>query len=90
MADQYLRGPDVLKRYGIHETTLWRWLRDPDLAYVGFPRPLRIRGRRYWLLHELEEWERGNAGGNKNARLPVQDNAILCDVETGEIIEKFP
>ena len=35
--------------------TLWRWLHDPEL---GFPKPFRINGRRFWKEPELTAWER--------------------------------
>jgi hypothetical protein len=35
--------------------SLWRWLRDPKL---GFPRPMRINGRRFWKLAALEAWDK--------------------------------
>ncbi|WP_287742661.1 hypothetical protein [Methylobacterium sp.] len=34
--------------------TLWRWERDPKLA---FPQPLRINGRRYWRRADIEAFE---------------------------------
>ena len=37
---------------------LWRWLRNEELA---FPRPLRINGRRFWKLADLEAWEAARA-----------------------------
>ena len=54
-ARTYLTGPMVCRRYAISQMGLWRWMRDADL---GFPQPtLRIRDRRYWLLHDLVQWE---------------------------------
>lgn len=50
----YLPGPAVRARYGVTDMSLWRWLRDDAL---GFPQPLRIHGRRFWKLAELEAWE---------------------------------
>ena len=57
---RYLPGPKVRERYGVSDMTLWRWLRNAELK---FPRPTVINGRRYWLLKELEEWEKARAGG---------------------------
>ncbi|MEH2626087.1 putative DNA-binding transcriptional regulator AlpA [Bradyrhizobium sp. AZCC 1719] len=31
--------------------TLWRWLQDDSL---GFPKPTKIRQRRYWDADEIE------------------------------------
>jgi predicted DNA-binding transcriptional regulator AlpA len=34
--------------------TIFRWLADPKL---GFPQPIRINGRRYWRLADLQAFE---------------------------------
>jgi predicted DNA-binding transcriptional regulator AlpA len=57
---KYLPGRRVSNRYGVSDMTLWRWERDAELR---FPKSTRINGRRYWLLEELEEWERARAAG---------------------------
>jgi len=54
----YLTSLQVRARYGgVSDMALWRWLRNPKL---GFPRPIKINGRNYWRLDELEAWERRN------------------------------
>src|SRR5215208_1947562 len=55
---RYLTGPQVCLRYAISDMSLWRWLKDTELA---FPQPsLRIRDRRYWLEADLVAWERSH------------------------------
>ena len=50
-----LTARDVETRYGgVSRNTLFRWQRDPELE---FPRPVLIRGRRYWRVEELAAWE---------------------------------
>ncbi len=51
----YLPGPQVATRYGRSDMTIHRWLNDTDM---GFPRPYYFGRFRYWLLAELEAWER--------------------------------
>ncbi|OXE42989.1 transcriptional regulator [Methylobacterium radiotolerans] len=41
-------------RYGVSDMTIFRWLADPRL---GFPQPIRINGRRYWRLADLQAFE---------------------------------
>jgi predicted DNA-binding transcriptional regulator AlpA len=53
-ADSYLTGPMVNKRYNISAMTRWRWERSREL---GFPAPLKINNRNYWLLEALQLWE---------------------------------
>lgn len=51
----YLSGPQVLQRFGISEMSLWRWEKDEALR---FPKPMRIRNRKFFRLADIEAWER--------------------------------
>jgi predicted DNA-binding transcriptional regulator AlpA len=55
---RYLPDPKVCERYGITSMTLWRWDHDP---LVNFPKPIRIKRRKYRDEAELVEWERSQA-----------------------------
>ena len=59
---RYLPDPKVCQRYKITPMTLWRWDHDPD---VNFPKPLRIKKRKYRDESELEVWERTRAAGGE-------------------------
>jgi predicted DNA-binding transcriptional regulator AlpA len=37
------------------QMTLWRWLQDESL---GFPKPTKIRQRRYWDADEIEAFRK--------------------------------
>jgi predicted DNA-binding transcriptional regulator AlpA len=50
----YLPAAGVRARYSVSDMSIWRWLRNVSLE---FPKPLRINGRRFWRLTELEAWE---------------------------------
>ena len=55
----YRNSGQVRARYGgVSDMTLWRWLHDDDL---GFPKPIRINGRRFWSEDQLVAWERSQA-----------------------------
>ena len=56
----YLPAAQVRARYGVSDMSLWRWLKNEDLA---FPHPIRINNRRFWRLNELEAWEATRIGG---------------------------
>jgi hypothetical protein len=45
----------VARRYKVDLRTIDRWDRRPAL---NFPKPIRINGRKYRDLGELEAWER--------------------------------
>jgi predicted DNA-binding transcriptional regulator AlpA len=44
---------------GVSEMTIWRYERDPKL---GFPKPLRIKRRKYWRVRDIETFEARLAG----------------------------
>ena len=47
-----LKSAAVMTRFGgISGQTLWRYGRDPEL---GFPKPIKINGVRYWDGDEIE------------------------------------
>jgi predicted DNA-binding transcriptional regulator AlpA len=56
---KYIPSRDVRERYRVSDMSIWRWLRNDELR---FPKPTTINGRRYWLIAELEAWERARAG----------------------------
>lgn len=54
MAETYLSDQQVARRYGVHRSTIWRWVKtDTD-----FPRPIVLSlGCTRWKLGEVEAWE---------------------------------
>jgi hypothetical protein len=58
---RYLPDPQVCARYHVCAMTLFRWDRNPTL---GFPPPIKINGRKYRDLDQLEAWERARAAGS--------------------------
>lgn len=50
--------PKVCARYGVHPSTLYNWDRDERL---GFPKPIRINGRKFRDEDELEEFDAARA-----------------------------
>lgn len=53
-SDDLLPANAARSRYGVSDMTIFRWLADPKL---GFPQPIRINGRRYWRLADLQAFE---------------------------------
>ncbi|TNC10426.1 transcriptional regulator [Methylobacterium terricola] len=51
---EMLPASHVRQRYAISDMTLWRWEKDPKL---DFPKPIRINGRRYWRLADIQDFE---------------------------------
>lgn len=51
----FLSRPHVQARYGISAVTLWRWERDPRLA---FPAAVLVHRRWFYRVADLERWER--------------------------------
>jgi len=50
----YLTARQLRARYGVSEMSIWRWVRDPALA---FPQPIYINRRRYWRLDLIERFD---------------------------------
>jgi predicted DNA-binding transcriptional regulator AlpA len=48
----------VMDRYSSSDRTIDRWVADPKL---GFPKPLRIRRRRFWQEAALDEFDESRA-----------------------------
>jgi predicted DNA-binding transcriptional regulator AlpA len=44
LGKRLLPDPLVCRRYNVSAMTIWRWDHDPQL---DFPKPIRIRGRKY-------------------------------------------
>jgi predicted DNA-binding transcriptional regulator AlpA len=53
--ERYLSGRQVRFRCGgVSDMWIWRRLKDGS----GFPKPVVVRGRRFWALSKLVVWER--------------------------------
>jgi predicted DNA-binding transcriptional regulator AlpA len=52
----FLTARRVRCRYG-NASNMWLWRRERD-ERSGFPKPIRINGRRFWRLNDLVAWER--------------------------------
>jgi hypothetical protein len=57
-----LPDPLVAERYQVHLRTLYRW---DDRPALGFPKPIRINGRKYRRVNQLETWERWRAANEE-------------------------
>ena len=50
----FLTRTKVCARYGVCQMTLWRWEQKAELK---FPPSVRINGRAYFKLADIEAWE---------------------------------
>lgn len=54
MHETYLSDQQLAARYGVHRTTLWRWVKSEP----GFPKPVVLSlGCTRWKLSAIEGWE---------------------------------
>ncbi len=53
-AAEWLRSRDLLRRFGISDVTLWRWVKAGK-----FPAPTKLGSTRslFWLRSAVETWE---------------------------------
>ena len=61
IADEYLTGPDIDRRYKRSSQTRWRWSKDTAL---GFPQPMKIKNRLLYRRSEIEAFERQMAAAS--------------------------
>lgn len=55
---EFLPARHVRERYKVSDMTIWRWLRDEQMA---FPQPLYLGRQRYWRIADIESWEAAQA-----------------------------
>ena len=54
MADTFLSDTKLADRYGVHRSTIWRWVKSDHY----FPDPIVFSlGCTRWKLSEIEAWE---------------------------------
>lgn len=54
MLPEFLSDTDLSERYGVHRTTVWRWVRNDP----AFPRPIALSaGCTRWKRSDIEYWE---------------------------------
>ena len=52
--DGLLRRPTVLNLVGVTKSTLFRWIKDPE---ISFPEPIRISSRcSVWRAKDVQKW----------------------------------
>ena len=56
--DRYINREQLRALIPASDMTLWRWQRDPSVA---FPAPVKLGadGRNYWWLPKIRAWMRG-------------------------------
>ena len=53
----HLSATEVMARFDISRSTLYRWIKD-----LAFPEPRRIRGKRYFRLTDINAWDEAQSG----------------------------
>lgn len=65
---EWLGGARTAAYLGVTAMTIWRWERDPKLA---FPAASVIHGRKYWNRSDIDAWMRRMAIRNATATAKV-------------------
>jgi predicted DNA-binding transcriptional regulator AlpA len=81
----YLTSAQVCARYGgMSDMSLSRWLNDDEL---GFPKPIRINGRRFWKEADLAAWDDDQAakkdGEGRDETLPSAEVGLRVIADRG-------
>jgi predicted DNA-binding transcriptional regulator AlpA len=68
---RYIDAAEVRQIFPVTDMTLWRWVRDPRVA---FPAPVKLcpNGRNFWWLPTIHEWERQRAARSTPRPVPGQ------------------
>jgi predicted DNA-binding transcriptional regulator AlpA len=61
---EWLGGTRTAAYLGVTAMTIWRWERDPKLA---FPAASVIHGRKYWNRNDIDAWMRRMATSKATA-----------------------
>ena len=75
---EWLGGAQTADYLGVTAMTIWRWERDPKLA---FPASTVIHGRKYWSRDDVDAWMRrmatGKAAATEKSRVSVAAQSDL-------------
>jgi len=65
--ERYVNSKQLREIIPASAMTLWRWQRDPQIA---FPAPVKLgaNGRNYWWLPKVREWMRERGESSSFAR----------------------
>jgi predicted DNA-binding transcriptional regulator AlpA len=60
---RYVSRCELRKLLPVSDMTIWRWQRDPQVA---FPAPVKLgrNGRNFWWLPAILEWQRSRAANS--------------------------
>jgi predicted DNA-binding transcriptional regulator AlpA len=53
LCEKLITGPELRKRLGVTDMTLWRWHHDAEL---NFPQPMKLRRRNYYRESDIAAW----------------------------------
>jgi len=74
---RHLDSEQLKARFGISKPTLYRWMKDPEMA---FPKPFRVRKRYYWPEPEIEAWEAAQGRTEHNDREAVAGCPVVSGI----------
>ena len=55
--DRLVPDTELKNEFAVSPMTLWRWDRCPAMAVLGWPLPIRIRGRKFRSRAQIEKFE---------------------------------
>jgi predicted DNA-binding transcriptional regulator AlpA len=53
LCEKLITGPELRRRFGITDMSLWRWRHDAEL---NFPQPVKLRCRNYYRESDIAAW----------------------------------
>jgi predicted DNA-binding transcriptional regulator AlpA len=64
--ERFLNRRELRALIPVSDMTVWRWMRDPEIA---FPKPSKLgrNGRNFWWLPAILDWQRSRAANSGGA-----------------------
>ena len=64
VVERYVGRRELRALFPVSDMTIWRWMRNPEVA---FPAPVKLarNGRNFWWLPKILEWENRRSGGRR-------------------------
>jgi hypothetical protein len=81
--DEWVPDPQVCREFGITDQSLWRWDQDPELAKLGFPPKIQLRGHNYRSRRGLEAFKQ------RMARNAMRKAAEAAPVKPAAAVRRF-
>jgi predicted DNA-binding transcriptional regulator AlpA len=74
--ERFISRGGLRELFPVSDMTIWRWTRDPEIA---FPAPVKLgrNGRNFWWLPAIHDWGHRRQEISRRAALPGQAGSLM-------------